>query len=216
MCSIEEIHDRIGARIRVRSPWDRFMTRGGRTQEAENEYIYYIKQAILDEGGEITEHTGSQQSRDIRGVRYPGIPGLFDYEGKKINGNSGNFCLNDTLPSGSNVYYIFLRVGSESVDIRKATELMASEHITRDQYTDTVDELSLCIEKLRSVNGSGNVSIFRDLFRTTVKLLEVAVKCEMMSLYDYGQMFKFTTSFGFFKSRPRPNWFLSTKILKPK
>ena len=47
---------------------------------------------------------------------------MTDYEGKKINGRTGNFCLNDTIPSGDNVYYIFLRVDGHSVDICKASE----------------------------------------------------------------------------------------------
>ena len=105
--SIEDIHKTIIPRIRTRMPWNRIVTQGGRTQAAESEYIYHLRQAIIDEGGSITEYTGTQQSRDIRGVKYPGINGLFDYEGKKINGRSGNFCLNDTLPKGDNVYSSF-------------------------------------------------------------------------------------------------------------
>ena len=212
--SIEYIHKTIIPRIRTRMPWDRIVTRGGRTQAAESEYIYHLRQAIIDEGGSITEYTGTQQSRDIRGVKYPGIDGLFDYEGKKINGRSGNFCLNDTLPKGDNVYYIFLRVGGQSVDICKANELTNDEHVTPEQYSTVLDELSDCVERLRSKGNSADVSNFQELFRMTVKLLEIAVKSGMMSLYDYGQLFKFATTFGFFKSRPRPNWFLSSNAIK--
>tara|TARA_B110000483_G_C18182722_1_gene537685 strand:- start:91 stop:867 length:777 start_codon:yes stop_codon:yes gene_type:complete len=211
--SIEDIHNNIIRRIRARMPWDRILTRGGRTQAAESEYIYHLKQAIMDEGGEITGHTGTQQSRDIRGVKYPGIDDIFDYEGKKINGRTGNFCLNDTIPSGDNVYYIFLRVDGHSVDICKANELANDEYVTPDHYSTALDELSDCVERMRSRGNSAEVSNFQELFRITVKLLEVAVKSGMMSLYDYGQLFKFTTNFGFFKSRPRPNWFLSTRFL---
>jgi len=74
--SIEDIHKTIIPRIRTRMPWDRIVTQGGRTQAAESEYIYHLRQAIIDEGGSITEYTGTQQSRDIRGVKYPGINGL--------------------------------------------------------------------------------------------------------------------------------------------
>ena len=211
--SIEDIHNNIIRRIRARMPWDRILTRGGRTQAAESEYIYHLKQAIMDEGGEITGHTGTQQSRDIRGVKYPGIDDIFDYEGKKINGRTGNFCLNDTIPNGDNVYYIFLRVDGHSVDICKANELANDGYVIPNHYSEALDKLSDCVERLRSRGNSAEVSNFQELFHITVKLLEVAVKSEMMSLYDYGQLFKFTTNFGFFKSRPRPNWFLSTRFL---
>ena len=215
--TIDNIHKNIINRIRVQMPWERILTRSGRTQAAESEYIYHLKQAIVDEGGVITGHTGTQQSRDIRGVKYPGIDGLLDYEGKKINGKNGNFCLNDTLPSGDNVYYIFLRVGGQAVDIRKASELTSTGYVTYDDdYSTTLDELMDCVERLRSRGDSADISNFQELFRITVKLLEVAVKSGMMSLYDYGQLFKFTTTFGVFKSRPRPNWLLSSKALNEK
>ena len=214
--TIDNIHKNIIHRIGVQMPWERILTRGGRTQAAESEYILHLKEAIIAEGGLITECTGTQQSRDIRGVKYPGIDGLLDYEGKKINGKNGNFCLNDTLPIGDNVYYIFLRVGGQTVDIRKASELTNAEYATYDEYSATLDELIDCVERLYSVGNSANVSNFQELFRLTVKLLEVAVKSGMMSLYDYGQLFKFTTTFGFFKSRPRPNWLLSSKALNEK
>lgn len=211
--TVENIHKNLIHRIRAQMPWERILTRGGRTQAAESEYIYHLRQAIIDEGGEITGHTGTQQSRDIRGVKYPGIDGLFDYEAKKLNGKSGNFCLNDTIPNGDNVYYIFLRVDGHSVDVCKASDLTNDEYVTPDRYSTALEELSDCVERLRSRGNSAEVSNLQELFRITVKLLEVGVKSGMMSLYDYGQLFKFTTSFGFFKSRPRPNWFLSSKAL---
>ncbi len=37
--SIEDIHNNIIRRICARMPWDRILTRGGRTQAAESEYI---------------------------------------------------------------------------------------------------------------------------------------------------------------------------------
>src|SRR5210317_526033 len=212
--TIDAIHKNLIHRIGAHIPWERILTRGGRTQAAESEYIFHLKQAIVDEGGEITGYTGSQQSRDIRGVRYPGIDELFDYEAKKINSRTGNFCLNDTLPIGGNVYYIFLRVDGHSVDICKASELANDEYVTPDHYSTALDELSDCVERLRSMGNSAKVSDFQELFRITIKLLEVAVKSGMISLYDYGQLFKFTTTFGFFKSRPRPNWFLSSKAIR--
>lgn len=212
--TIDAVHKNLIHRIRAQMPWERILTRGGRTQAAESEYIHHLKRAIIDEGGVITGHTGTQQSRDIREVSYPGIDGLLDYEAKKINGRSGNFCLNDTLPRGINVFYIFLRVDEHSVDICKASELANVEYATYDEYSATLDELTDSVERLRSMGNSAKVSDFQELFRITIKLLEIAVKSGMMSLYDYGQMFKFTTTFGFFKSRPRPNWFLSTKAIR--
>lgn len=211
--TIEDIHNNIIIRIRARMPWDRIRTRGGRTQAAESEYIHHLRQAIVDEGGEITGHTGTQQSRDIRGVKYPGIDDIFDYEGKKINGINGNFCLNDTIPSGNNVYYIFLRVDGHLVDICKASELTNDEYVTPDHYSTALDELSDCVERLRTRGNTAPFFHLDKLFRITVKLLEVAVKSRMISLYGYGELFKFTTNFGFFKSRPRPNWSLSSRFL---
>jgi len=211
--TIDEVNDSLRKRIQRDMPWAQIYTRKGKTQESESKYIDHFIKAILKEGGTIESFAGSQRSKDIRGVRYPGVDGIFDYEGKKINGRTGNFCLNDTIPSGDNVYYIFLRVDGHSVDICKANELANDEYVTPDHYSIALDELSDCVERLRSTGNSAEVSNFQELFRITVKLLEVAVKSGMMSLYDYGQLFKFTTNFGFFKSRPRPNWFLSTRFL---
>ena len=211
--TIDEVNDSLRKRIQRDMPWAQIYTRKGKTQESESKYIDHFIKAILKEGGTIESFAGSQRSKDIRGVRYPGVDGIFDYEGKKINGRTGNFCLNDTIPSGDNVYYIFLRVDGHSVDICKASELANDEYVTPDHYSTALDELSDCVERLRSRGNSAEVSNFQELSHISVKLLEVAVKSGMMSLYDYGQLFKFTTNFGFFKSRPRPNWFLSTRFL---
>ena len=213
--TIDEVNESLRKRIQRLMPWAQIRTRNGKTQESEIKYILVLIQAILEEGGTIESFAGSQRSKDIRGVRYPGVDGIFDYECKKIDGRTGDFHLNDTIPSGNNVYYIFLRVDGQSVDIRKASELVNDEYVTPDHYPTALDELSDCVERLRSRGNSTEVSNFQELFRITVKLLEVAVKSGMMSLYDYGQLFKFTTHFGFFKSRPRPNWSLSSRILNP-
>ncbi len=211
--TIDEVNESLRKRIQRDMPWAQIYTRKGKTQKAERNYISVLIQAIQEEGGTIESFAGSQRPKDIRGVRYPGVDGIFDYEGKKINGKSGNFCLNDTIPNGNTVYYIFLRVDGHLVDICKASELANDEYVTPDHYSTALDELSDCVERLRSRGNSAEVSNFQELFRITVKLLEVAVKSGMMSLYDYGQLFKFTTNFGFFKSRPRPNWFLSSRFL---
>lgn len=211
--TIDEVNDSLRKRIQRDMPWAQIHTRNGKTQESESKYIDHFIEAIRKEGGTIESFAGSQRPKDIRGVRYPGVDGIFDYEGKKIDGKSGNFRLNDTIPSGDTVYYIFLRVDGQSVDIRKASELTNDEYVTPDHYSTALDELSDCVERMRSRGHSAEVSNFQELFRITVKLLEVAVKSGMMSLYDYGQLFKFTTNFGFFKSRPRPNWFLSSRFL---
>lgn len=211
--TIDEVNESLRKRIQRDMPWAQIYTRKGKTQKAERNYISVLIQAIQEEGGTIETFAGSQHPKDIRGVRYPGVDGIFDYEGKKINGKSGNFCLNDTIPNGNTVYYIFLRVDGHSVDICKANELANDEYVTPDHYSTALDELSDCVERMRSRGNSAEVSNFQELFRITVKLLEVAVKSGMMSLYDYGQLFKFTTNFGFFKSRPRPNWFLSSRFL---
>lgn len=208
--TIDEVHESLRRRIRRDMPWVQIYTRKGKTQKAERNYISVLIQAIQEEGGTIESVAGSQRPKDIRGVRYPGVDGIFDYEGKKINGRTGNFCLNDTIPSGDNVYYIFLRVDGHSVDICKASELVNDEYLTPDHYSAALDELSDCVERLRS---SADVCDFQKLFRVTIKLMEVAVKTKMISLIDYGDMFKFATTFGFFKSRPRPNFFLSSNIL---
>lgn len=211
--TIDEVNESLRRRIQRDMPWAQIYTRKGKTQKAERNYISVLIKAIQKEGGTIESFAGSQRPKDIRGVRYPGVDGIFDYEGKKINGKSGNFCLNDTIPNGNTVYYIFLRVDGHSVDICKASELANDEYVTPDHYSTALDELSDCVERMRSRGNSSEVSNFQELFRITIKLLEVAVKSGMMSLYDYGQLFKFTTNFGFFKSRPRPNWFLSSKFL---
>ena len=212
--TIDEVNESLRRRIQRDMPWTQIYTRKGNTQKAERNYISVLIQAIQEEGGTIESFAGSQRPKDIRGVRYPGVDGIFHYEGKKINGRTGNFCLNDTIPSGNNVYYIFLRVNGKSVDIRNANELANDESVTSNHYSTTLDELGDCVDRLRVLGSSADVSNFQELFLITTKLLEVAVKSGMMSLFDYGQIFKFTANFGLFKSRPRPNWFLSTKALE--
>ena len=212
--SIEDIHESLSQRIKRIMPWDAILTRDALTQVSESKYQSYIRQAIFEEGGVIGSLAGSQSSKDIREVRYPEINETLDYEAKKINGKRGEFCLNDTLPPrDSNVYYIFLRIGGHSVNIRKASDLVNDEYVTPGHYSTALDDLTVCVERLRSKGNSPEVSNFHELFRLTVKVLEVAVKSRMMSHYEYGQLFKFTTNFGFFKSRPRPNHFLHSDIL---
>ena len=211
--TIDEIHESLSRRIKRIMPWDEIYTRGALTQVSESKYQSYIRQAILEEGGTIGSLAGSQSSKDIREVRYPEINETLDIEIKKIDKHTGNFCLNDTLPNGSNVFYIFLRVSSQRVDVRKASELLDHVFLAHDHYTAALDELSDCVEQLRSKGGSAEVYDFRELFRATIKLMEVAVKTRLVSLFDYGELFKFTTTFGFFISRPRPNWFLHSSVL---
>jgi hypothetical protein len=211
--TIDEVHESLRRRIRRDMPWAQIYTRFGNTQKAERTYVFYLQQAILKEGGTIESVAGSQRPKDIRGVRYSGVDGIFEYECKKKNNRTGDFCLNDTLPKGDNVYYIFLQVDGRSVDILKATQLINDEYLTPDHYSAALDNLGVCVEKMRSRGDSADVCDFQELFRVTIKLMEVAVKVKMISLFDYGEMFKFATIFGFFKSRPRPNWFLSGNIL---
>lgn len=210
--TIDEVHESLRRRIRRDMPWAQIYTQKGKTQKAERNYISVLKQVIQEEGGTIGSVAGTQKPTDIRGVRYLGVEGVFNYEAKKINNHSGSFCLNDTLPQGSNVYYIFMRCVSHSVDIRKATELTNDEYLTPDHYSTALDNLGVCVDRMRSRGDSTDVCDFQELFRVTIKLMEVAVKTKMISFIDFGEMFKFTTTFGFFKSRPRPNFFLSTNI----
>ena len=62
--SIEDIHKTIIPRIRTRMPWDRIVTRCGRTQAAESEHIYHLRQAIIDEEAQSPSIPG----RSSRGI----------------------------------------------------------------------------------------------------------------------------------------------------
>ena len=72
--SIEDIHNNI---IRTHSRSNALGSnsnpRWSDSQQLRANTSISLKQSIIDEGGDITGHTGTQQSRDIRGVKYPGI-----------------------------------------------------------------------------------------------------------------------------------------------
>lgn len=192
--------------------WDGIKTLNGQTQGSELGYKRIIITAMEEEGAKIGEFARSQQAKDVRKVTWPGILGEFEYEFKKVDSNNGFFKLNDTLPENkTTLFYIFLRTKIKSVDIRTGRDLQPPcEHVPADQYSVTLDELNACVEKLRS---SSDVPNFKELFNVTMKVLKIAVKSGMLSIYDYGQMFKYATDFAFMKSRPRPNWSLHTTIL---
>ena len=77
--TIDEVNDSLRKRIQRDMPWAQIHTRNGKTQESESKYIDHFIEAIRKEGGTIESFAGSQRSKDIRGVRYPGVDGISDY-----------------------------------------------------------------------------------------------------------------------------------------
>ena len=213
--SINTINTNLISRIKHYVNWDEIKTTEGQTQNPERSYKDSIVKAILDEGGVISSFAGSQKPKDLQGVSWPGLDDKFDYALKKIDKHNGSFPLNDTIPENrADLFYIFLRTQNGSIDIRSADSLILSHEIaTSDQYLDSLNELSTYIDLMCFMGTSATVYNFQELFKITVKLLENAVKSKLISIFEYGQMFKFATNFGFLKSRPRPNWFISTKVL---
>ena len=55
--------------------------------------------------------------------------------------------------------------------------------------------------------------IKKKLLIEVMNQMTLLVKNKYMTLYEYGDIFKKTTQFGFIKSRPRPNWSVSGKAL---
>ena len=213
--SINTINTNLISRIKHYVNWDEIKTTEGQTQNPERSYKDSIVKAILDEGGVISSFAGSQKPKDLQGVSWPGLDDKFDYELKKIDKHNGSFPLNDTIPENrADLFYIFLRTQNGSIDIRSADSLISShEIVTSDQYLDSLKELSTHVDLMCSMGTSATVYNFQELFKITIKLLENAVKSKLISIFEYGQMFKFATNFGFLKSRPRPNWFMSTRVL---
>ena len=81
--------------------------------------------------------------------------------------------------------------------------------INDDLNKDTIkNELNMIIEKNDNVK-----IILKELLIVIMKFITLIVKNKYMTLYEYGEIFKKTTEFGFIKSRPRPNWSVSGKEL---
>lgn len=210
---LNDIHSRIREKIKKNIDFNSIKTFNGNTQASERGYILYVRNAIESEHGTITEKTGSQQYCDFKGVTYPGVDYKINYEVKKVD-KSTHWSLNDTIPH-DNVYYILIRNQSKTVSIIRGKELteagVEESHI--DDYTESGEKLLKQVNHLVSLGPSAKVSDFVETFKSFINMMSMAVKSKILSLSDYGQLFKFSTNFGLFTSRPRPNWKMSVGVL---
>lgn len=180
---MEQINNALIRNLKRDFPWDNF-SNDSNTQREERNYIKFISDVIQKMGGKIGSLAPSQQSKDIRNVIFPGGPHPFTYECKK---SKGAFILNDTVPDiDDNYYYIFIDTRNKQISIKHCSELISRKNVSSD-----------CIVKER----------LKTLYEDTMKQIENAVIDGHISYYEYGQLFKRTTTFpNGMKSRPRPNW----------
>jgi hypothetical protein len=168
--------------------WSRMVSTKGNTQERERYYIGVITTIISRLGGTFNT-AGSQESVDIQDVTFPGMA-PFHIEGKATT--SGHFMLNDTMIK-SNVHYMLFYVKHKVVtielgsDIIKRTTEIGSHNIVEGRKPATKEAI------MKAFNVLMDEAVY-------------SVQCGVMSLFDFGQMWKQTWKFGKLASRPRPNW----------
>lgn len=189
--------------IESRLVWDRVKTTKGNTQTSERYYISVILECIQLLGGEVGTQAGTQQSVDIRNVKWKDSEQLVSYECKKLNKGS-NFHLNDTFIK-SDIWYIFIYVDIQKVRIVKGSDIIEKTLNTdHNQSKKHLANIAKCILDMLSTDIT-RVQVV-ELFSETLLFLKSCVLSGIISYYDFGELFKQTIHFGDFSSRPRPNW----------
>ena len=194
------IHDEID--------WLKVLTKQGETQNSERYYISVVKKCINRLGGTIGSVAGAQQPIDIRDVTLPDGQ-VYSYECKKVNKGS-RFMFNDTFLK-PDVWYILIYSDIKKVRIENGLQLM-NENIEFCEATNPKLHLKniaeLCITMLAD-NESLNSENVQKIFYEMLNFLKSCVVKNIISYFDFGELFKTNIKFGNFTSRPRPNWNLS-------
>jgi len=193
--------------------WLKVLTKQGDTQNSERYYISVVKKCIEKMGGEIGSSAGAQQSVDIRDVALPDGQ-VYSYECKKINKGT-RFMFNDTFLK-PDVWYVLIYSDIQKVRIEKGSLLMAENtnnciKTNPKFYIKNICEL--CINMLSDDNEL-NSSNIKKLFTVVLLLLKSCVIKNIISYFEFGDMFKTSIVFGNFTSRPRPNWNLSIPFVQ--
>ena len=179
---------RIRTAIRLRIDWSMMASKKGNTQERERYYIGLTEEIITEMGGAFNS-ASSQSSVDIQDISFPDET-PFHLEGKATTRH--DFMLNDTMIK-PDVYYLLLYTKHRIVDIELGADII----------TGATD------------NGPHNIVEGRapmtteQIFKGFEYFMDEAVysvRCGVMSMFDFGQMWKQTWKFNKITSRPRPNW----------
>ena len=176
-------------------------TTNGDTQISEKRSKVIIEKILLEQSGYPFEHAGSQQSIDFRNVRVG--DNYYNYELKKVN-TGDRFMFNDStiVPD---VYYILNYVQKKRVVIKKGSTILDNILIKdNDTVYDSLDYLKKIVLSCDITNINSTI-VFK-IFNAVLCLAKQCVFNNIMTLSDYGEMFKNTTRFGNVASRPRPNW----------
>tara|TARA_B100001093_G_C26807137_1_gene1005967 strand:- start:975 stop:1595 length:621 start_codon:yes stop_codon:yes gene_type:complete len=173
--------------VRKDIDWTRMVSSKGNTQVRERYYISLVEAAITQLGG-IFNSAPSQGAVDIRDIKFPDHD-PFAIEGKA---SGGQFKLNDTLIK-SDVYYLFVYSKHREISIELGQSILSRStdigphNLVEGRKPKTKDEI------LRG-------------FQYLMDEVTYSVRCGVMSLFDFGEMWKKTYYFGKLHSRPRPNW----------
>jgi hypothetical protein len=171
----------------------------GNTQESEREFIKIVNDSLVKLSGHTVEQAPSQQAIDFRNVHVGDQ--LINYECKKVN--TGNkFIFNDTVIK-PDVYYILNYVGLKKILIKKGSDIeLLSEKTITSIIKEDLEFLKQIVFQVETID----LLFIKQLFGITISLAKNAVHERIINLFEYGELFKFSTNFGNAKSRPRPNW----------
>ncbi len=176
------------SRVRSHIDWGKMASKGGNTQERERYYIGLVQEAITHLGGTFTA-AASQKSVDIQDIQFPEV-GKFHIEGKASV--TEKFMLNDTMIK-PDIYYLFVYSKHHVVDIELGMDVIRR---TTDVGPHNRVEGRTPMTKDQILRG----------FQYLMDEATYSVRCGVMSLFDFGEMWKQTWKFGKLLSRPRPNW----------
>jgi len=174
--------------VRSQIDWSLMVSSKGNTQERERYYIGLVESAITHLGGTFNS-APSQGAVDIRDIKFPEHD-PFAIEGKATT--TGKFMLNDTLIK-PDIYYMFFYSKHRVVDVEVGMDVLRRCSLVGDS------------NRVEGRTPMTKDQILRG-FEYFMDEATYSVRCGVMSLFDFGEMWKQTWKFGGLISRPRPNW----------
>jgi len=196
-------HQQLIDNLQIAINWNDIITKTGYTQKAEHVYINVIRDQMIKLGAVVDGINGSQKHIDFIDVKWSNGT-VCSYECKKVNKGT-TFMFNDTVPM-DNVYYMFIYVDKKIIKILKGSDVYQHNHVfinsIRKEFINTVGKH---VMKMLSKDDFTNQTI-KEFFDISINFMCTCVSHGILSLFDFGQLFKNTKKFGNMTSRPRPNW----------
>ena len=217
------MNDELKTRMMAAVDWEKLIpdkNKPGKTQEREEYMRTIFERIVLDMGGEILNKAGSQQAKDY-------VVAWGDKEiTYELKITRDNVKCNDTVPDNE-TYYVVAKYGKRVVCIvNKVCDRLINSmstpvacfdknmgsgrsRVMSEIDVDSIDEIIKKIESLRA--DPRRVS---DVVRSVLAFAMTCVHDRVITLKEFGDLFKINFKFERFTFRPRPNFTVSEKLFK--